>query len=211
MKRNYKQNCALAHSLDLVGERWTLLIVRELLISPRRYGQLSDNLPGMGTNLLATRLKELAASDLIEKVNEAYQLTPRGKELEPVVHAMVRFGMAINVKPASEELHRPEWDAVALKALYQPQCDKGLRGRYLFELNGVPFCIDKSSSGLTVTQTICDDPKAGLSLSKEVGRQIAAGELSVAAAIESGALIVSGNKTQAQRLMCAFGMEQGTG
>ena len=64
-KRSYQQHCALARALDLVGERWTLLLVRELLTGPKRYRDLTRNLPGMGTNLLATRLRELQDADIV--------------------------------------------------------------------------------------------------------------------------------------------------
>ncbi len=94
-KRSYDQNCALAIALDRVGERWTLLIVRELLIKPRRYGELLANLSGMGTNLLANRLQQLQEDGLIEKLapeggHATYRLTADGWLLEEVVAAMIR-------------------------------------------------------------------------------------------------------------------------
>ena len=84
MKR-YGQYCPIAHSLGLVGERWTLLVVRELLRGPKRYTDLADHLPGIGTNILAARLKELEAAGIVEKrklpppfASTVYELTPRG-------------------------------------------------------------------------------------------------------------------------------------
>ncbi len=80
-KRSYRQYCSLARALDLLGERWTLLIVRELLSGPRRYRELLDNLPGIGTNLLAARLRELEGVSIVRKVLlsapriRAYELT----------------------------------------------------------------------------------------------------------------------------------------
>ena len=85
MKR-YDQYCPIAHSLGLVGERWTLLVVRELLHGPKRYTDLVDHLPGIGTNILAARLKELEAGGLVEKrklpppwASTVYELTPAGQ------------------------------------------------------------------------------------------------------------------------------------
>ena len=144
MKRSYKQNCALANALDIVGERWTLLIVRELLIGPRRYGQLLENLPGMGTNLLASRLKEMAAADLITKTDGRYRLTETGAGLEAVVHALIRFALPLDVAPQPDYLHRTDWDSVALAALYNKERDLGLNGRYVLELDESPFTIDVS-------------------------------------------------------------------
>src|SRR5919198_3255075 len=98
-KRSYDQWCAVARSLDVVGERWTLLIVRDLLIGPKRYSDLLAGLPGIGTNLLAQRLRELEARGLVERstlpppaATNVYRLTATGAALEPVVHALGRWG-----------------------------------------------------------------------------------------------------------------------
>lgn len=206
MKRSYKQNCAVAHAMDRVGERWTLLIVRDLLTGAKRYGELAENLPGIGTNLLATRLKELVAYGLIEKSDGGYRLTRQGEMLEPVVHALVRFALAMNVAPGEGYLHLSDWDAVALKALYRPECDQGLKGRYLFELDDVPFCIDKSDSRLTVTRGGCEDPAATISLHKNTGQAISMGEMTLEAALDSGGLKVSGPALEIERLLSAFGI-----
>jgi len=153
-------------ALNNIVERWTLLLVRELLIGPRRYGELADNLPGMGTNLLAARLKEMAAQGLLGREGGLYSLTDLGRELEPVVHAMVRFGLALNVSAGKDYLHRDEWDTVALKALYRPEQDPGLQGRYQIDIDGVPFCLEKSGPAVAVTLGACEQPVAGISLEK---------------------------------------------
>ena len=122
----YKQNCALAQASDLIGERWTLLIIRGLLVKPLRYGELLTDLPGMGTNLLATRLKELEADGIIIKQNNSksapYGLTSIGESLEPVVLAMVRWSLvSFPQRNEPSNYHNPDWDLVALKALYEPK------------------------------------------------------------------------------------------
>ncbi|MBL4866678.1 MAG: helix-turn-helix transcriptional regulator [Pseudomonadales bacterium] len=124
-KRIYKQNCALALASDLIGERWTLLIIRGLLVRPMRYGELLSDLPGMGTNLLATRLKELERDGIICKQNASktapYCLSSVGETLEPVVLAMVRWSMtSFPQRQEADYFHNPDWDLVALKSLYQP-------------------------------------------------------------------------------------------
>lgn len=124
MKRSYRQNCALALSSDLLGERWTLLIIRELLIQPCRFKDLNSVLIGMGTNLLTNRLKELEAAGLIERQSandkrSPYQLSPRGVEAEPILLAMIRWG---NGSLVGEEdySHQDHWDLLAMKALFNP-------------------------------------------------------------------------------------------
>src|SRR5215831_6402600 len=98
-RRSYDQYCGVARSLDVVGERWTLLIVRNLLLGPRRYSDLLAELPGITTNLLAKRLKEMESAGLIEKHDQrrpggavVYALTATGAALEPVVMELGRWG-----------------------------------------------------------------------------------------------------------------------
>lgn len=99
-RRTYDQACPVAHALDLVGERWTLLIVRDLLFGPLRFTDLRDGLPGLAPNLLTDRLRFLVGQGLVEQVAEppppgrtVYRLTGRGRALGPVVHELSRFGV----------------------------------------------------------------------------------------------------------------------
>ncbi len=123
-KRSYRQNCSLAHGADLLGERWTLLILRELLIQPCQFGQLADYLKGIGTNLLTQRLKELEAMDLVEKQEPgsrraAYRLTGTGRAVEPVILEMIRWGYRFGVSEA-DYTHQHHWDLLAMRAFFQP-------------------------------------------------------------------------------------------
>jgi len=123
-KRSYKQNCALAQASDLIGERWSLLLVRDLLVGPRRFKELIRSLQGMGTNLLSARLKELEAAGIIEKQTtngsgHLYALTESGKALEPALLALVRWGLAYGPENQKGFHHQDDWDLVALKALFQ--------------------------------------------------------------------------------------------
>jgi len=204
MKRSYKQNCALANALDLVGERWTLLIVRELLIGPRRYGQLLDNLPGMGTNLLASRLKEMVAADLLTKEDGCYRLTETGAGLEAVVHALIRFALPLNVAPESDYLHRTDWDSVALAALYDKDRDRGLNGLHVLVLDGAPFTVEAAKERFKVKPGVCERPCTSVSLTRRTATRLAAGEVTFADAIRSGEVQVVGQKTAAKNLLRAL-------
>jgi DNA-binding HxlR family transcriptional regulator len=100
-KRRYREQSGLAAALDVVGERWTLLIVRELLRAPRRYGQLLEALPGIGTNLLVNRLRDLEAAGVVGRglapspqSAVVYELTDRGRALQPAVDALQAWGEA---------------------------------------------------------------------------------------------------------------------
>ena len=123
-RRSYKQNCALAQASDVIGERWSLLLVRDLLISPRRFGELQNSLRGMGSNLLASRLRELEAAGIVERQQDEqqrqlYQLTEAGKSLEPTVLSMVRWGLTYGPRNEKSFYHQDDWDLLALKALFK--------------------------------------------------------------------------------------------
>ncbi|HET7564576.1 MAG TPA: winged helix-turn-helix transcriptional regulator [Gemmatimonadaceae bacterium] len=121
--RTYRQYCGLARALDLVGDRWTLLIVRELLIlGPSRYTDLRNGLPGIATNLLVDRLRELEEAGLVEREQAAppvatalFRLTPRGQALEPVIRALGAWaGPTLGRWEAGEEF-RSHWLALPLE------------------------------------------------------------------------------------------------
>lgn len=123
-KRSYKQNCALAQANDVIGERWSLLLVRDLLVGPKRFGELQQSLRGIGSNLLASRLRELEAAGIIEHLEDAeyrhhYGLTDAGKALEPTLLSLVRWGLAYGPRNQKGYHHQDDWDLLALKALFQ--------------------------------------------------------------------------------------------
>lgn len=130
MKR-YDQYCPVACSLSLVGERWTLLVVRELLHGPKRYTDLVDRLPGIGTNILAARLKELEAAGLVEKrrlpppaASTVYELTASGRELRPVLYELARFGARLMGPPPLDALEEG-WLVDALDLVLAPISPSG--------------------------------------------------------------------------------------
>jgi DNA-binding HxlR family transcriptional regulator len=130
-KRSYRQNCALALASDIIGERWSVLLIRDLLIGPRRYSELARSMQGMGTNLLASRLKQLEAAGLIlretlEGAGRQYSLTSRGRALEPAIVALIRWGMVHGPGNEAGYHHQHDWDLLALKALFRPDLAGGL-------------------------------------------------------------------------------------
>ena len=121
-RRSYRQYCGLAKALDVVGERWTMLVIRNLLLGPQRYSDLLNGLPGITTNLLAKRLREMEALDLIERVRtgsaESYRLAPRGAALEPAVHALASWAWQRMGEPARGEHRSFDYLMVALRRRY---------------------------------------------------------------------------------------------
>lgn len=125
-RRSYGQFCGLARALDVVGDRWSLLIVRELLLGPMRYSELMASLGGIATNLLADRLRSLESSGVIEReLGQArgvvYVLTPWGSRLREPIEALIRWSFPLMARGPGADPMRPQWLAIALPAL--------LRGR----------------------------------------------------------------------------------
>lgn len=125
-RRSYAQHCGLARALDLVGERWTLLIVRDLLLSPRRYGDLLASLEGITTNLLAKRLREMCGAGLVEKrklpmpgSSEVYALTDSGIALEPAVTELARWGGHLLNHPRRGDRMDIGWALLSMKRRYR--------------------------------------------------------------------------------------------
>lgn len=121
MRKTYRQFCGVARALDLVGERWTLLIVRELILGERRYNDLLDALPGITTNLLANRLSDLQEAQIIEKTHSGgYVLTERGKRLEPAIMALGAWGWETMADgPRKGDRVDLNWLMVSLKRRFQ--------------------------------------------------------------------------------------------
>ncbi|MDZ7790079.1 MAG: winged helix-turn-helix transcriptional regulator [Xanthomonadales bacterium] len=122
--RSYDQYCGLARALDHVGHRWTLLVVRELLLGPKRFSDLRDALPGIASNLLTDRLRHLEADGLVARrelpppaARTVYELTPAGRDLEEAVHALVRWGGRWMLRGPEGDTFRAPWLALALDAL----------------------------------------------------------------------------------------------
>ncbi|MCV7193055.1 winged helix-turn-helix transcriptional regulator [Mycolicibacterium brumae] len=121
--RSYGQYCGLARALDVIGDRWSLLIVRELLIGPARYGQLQAGLPGIATNLLAQRLRDLEEAGVLQRQLDAegngvaYALTPWGRELRTPISGLLSWSKPLMASGPRGDQFRAHWLVLALEAL----------------------------------------------------------------------------------------------
>jgi DNA-binding HxlR family transcriptional regulator len=113
--RSYDQYCSVAQALDVVGERWSLLVVRELLEGPKRYVELQEGLVTISTDVLATRLRDLEQAGVVTHRGKVYQLTARGRDLEPVISALARWGVEELGRRRGRAFH-PPWLARAVRA-----------------------------------------------------------------------------------------------
>src|SRR5437867_2883487 len=133
-KRAYGQYCGLAHALELVGERWALLIVRDLLVGPKRFTDLRRGLPRIPTNVLATRLKELEQSSVVRRRvlprpagSVVYELTRYGQGLEETVLALGRWGTQTLGDPRPGDILTVDALIIALRALFRPEAALGVQ------------------------------------------------------------------------------------
>jgi len=117
--RSYHQYCALAKALDILGDRWTLLIVRELLIRPCRYGELQEGLPGVASNLLATRLHHLEECAVVRKAADGrYELSAWGRQLAEPVQALVRWGAPLMDRRGKDDAFQGRWLALLIELIF---------------------------------------------------------------------------------------------
>lgn len=180
--RSYGQFCALARSLDVVGDRWTLLIVRELLPGPLRYTELKTSLEGIATNLLASRLRTLEENGIVERRLEAagvvYGLTPWGAGLREPMEALGRWGAPLLATGRGDDAFQPRWLTLALPALLRgrtasPPVELGL------ETDGFRMVLRLDEDGPHAFVRPEQEPETSLAAVPDVIVALAAGELTV--------------------------------
>jgi DNA-binding HxlR family transcriptional regulator len=157
----------VASALDVVGERWTLLVVRELLLGPRRYTDLRRGLPGIGEGLLAARLKDLEALGLVGRRRlfppasaVVYELTEAGRELEPVLDGLARWGARRLTGPSADDEIRPRWMMLAMKTRFDREAARGVAETYEFRLDDEQFHVRVDDGSVEVE----DGPARGAAL-----------------------------------------------
>ena len=155
--RDYGQYCAVTRALELVGERWAVLIVRDLLVGPRRYGELAAGLPRIPSNILAARLKELQAAGVIRRAPRSrvlvYELTPYGHELEPVVLALGAWGFKAMGDPREEQVITHGSMTMELRTAFRPDVAASLPATaYAASIGSAELLIRVDGSDLDVTR-----------------------------------------------------------
>ncbi|WP_189830511.1 winged helix-turn-helix transcriptional regulator [Streptomyces zaomyceticus] len=194
-RRSYDQHCAAARALDLVGDRWTLLVVRELLAGPRRYTDLHADLPGVSTDMLAGRLKDMEGAELVTRRRLpppasafVYELTPRGRDLLPVLRTLAAWGAPDLGEPRPTDAVRAHWYAIPLlgaiaelgAGVVQVTLDEG--EFHVRVGNDGTASYGDGVFGVGTTEV----PDARLRTDTATCRALASGELTLAEAIEAG-------------------------
>lgn len=206
MPRRYDQFCALARSLDVVGERWTLLLVRELLLGPKRFTDLLRALPGIGRNLLAARLRELEDAGVLEHGGQSYRLTERGRGLEEPVLALTRWQLAAMAPPAPGDERRAGWYALAMWAAFRPDRAPGDDEAYEFRLDGEPFHLEVEGGLARARHGSHPAPAAVLTSDVDTFLLIAIGALMPGEAEAEGRAQVEGSRAALRRGLRAFAL-----
>ncbi len=168
-RKSYGQFCALARSLDRVGDRWTLLIVRQLLLGPAGFGALREALPGIAKNLLAHRLVELETDGIIARSSHPqrskavrYELTKAGESLEPTVLDLIRWGAQFMTTGRGSDHADPNWILLALRALLANPMIVKPAGDLAIDVEGVEIIVSIGASGRSVSYGLTDRAKASI-------------------------------------------------
>jgi DNA-binding HxlR family transcriptional regulator len=193
MSKKFDQYCPVAHALSLVGERWSLLIVRELLHGPKRYTDLTNGLPGIGTNILAARLRELEQCGIIARrrlpppaASTVYELTEYGKGLDEALYALARWGARTLGPPGPDDELYPEWGVNAFAALFNPEAARGLTETYVLAIGDDVFTARIVDGALEAGVGAADDADLVVELGMETLFALTGGELAPAEAVKRG-------------------------
>jgi DNA-binding HxlR family transcriptional regulator/putative sterol carrier protein len=202
LKRAYHQYCGLASALDVLGERWTLLIVRELLLGPRRYSDLLADLPGLGTNLLADRLKFLVDKGVIRQClsRPAYELTEAGALLRPVVLDLTRWGFGFTPDKSTVDAVRPRWGFLAAESRLRAERAGDVDEVYEFHVDDEVFRIEVQAGEVRAAAGKAPDAASVVATADAVTLvRLGAGQMSAEDALAAGELTMSGPSDAVQR------------
>ena len=207
MARTYGDRCGVARALDLVGERWALLVVRELLLGPKRFTDLRAGLPQVGPDVLSQRLRELEAAGLVRRRSldppapaRVYELTERGALLEPVILELGRFG-SVAPFPEGDATFGPDALALALKTLYAPG---GAPALVALRLGGQDFRASDDGAVLTLERGSAEHPDASIEADPGPLAAVLWHGRDLAAAERAGEVAISGGRRAATRFLKRF-------
>jgi DNA-binding HxlR family transcriptional regulator len=209
-KRSYGDRCGVARALDLVGERWALLVVRELLLGPKRFTDLRAGLPQVGPDVLAQRLRDLEQSGLVRRGtlpppagSRIYELTERGRELEPVVIALGRFGSVAPFPPGEAGIG-VDAVVIALKSLFAPAAADGIAATYELRLGEQRFRLDVADGRLEIARGSAPAPDATVETDPGTLASVLWHGRRLDEARRAGDLAIEGDRAAVTRLLALF-------
>jgi DNA-binding HxlR family transcriptional regulator len=189
--RSYEQYCALAKALDVVGDRWSPLIVRELLLRPCRYGELQDGLPGIASNLLVDRLRSLEENNVVTRDEQGrYVLTDWGQRLATPVGELIRWAAPLMSSQSKTETFRSRWLEIPLALMFggidpsRPQAEIEIR------TGDEAVTLVSNAGEVSVRSGTANAPDVVISGPPDAIIGLLAGRLDKAAAVEQGVSIL---------------------
>jgi DNA-binding HxlR family transcriptional regulator len=214
--KHYAQYCAVARALDVVGERWTLLVVRSLLMGPQRYTDLRDALPGIATDLLTARLRTLEDAGYIGRrqlprpaaVN-VYELTDAGWQLGPVVLALARLGVAQLGSPSADDDVNADALVLLLRASFHGEHVSGeAEPTYQVELDGAGYTVQVHPGWVETRRGSTPDPACTLRSDPRTLAEILSGGLPAEVAIADGRLELDGPPGELDQFLATFSFSE---
>lgn len=208
--RWYDDGCGTAMALELVGERWSLLIIRELMFGPRRFGELRRDLPGISANTLTQRLEGLEAVGIVAR-NElpppasvhVYELTPWGYESETAIRALGRWAVRSRAHDPTLPLS-PASLMMSLRTMFDAERAAGFAARVGFELGREHFLAQLTPAGLTVVRGVARDAEVVLSGAPGAIAAVVYGGQKLSEAVAQKSLTVTGDRAVASRFVKLF-------
>jgi len=214
-EHRYQQYCALARTLDVVGNRWTLLIIRELRPGPRRFTDLLDGLQGISRKLLTERLRELEDESIITRTElpppaarQVYELTDDGRDLAGAMAPLIVWGARRIGERRSGEIFRPRWVSVAMVGLADREAAKGVRETYQYVIGDSTFHFIIDDGSIEVRDGRSADPSVVVTTDEATWADIASGKTTASSAVAGGAMTVAGDRQAAKRLRKIFSRHQ---
>jgi DNA-binding HxlR family transcriptional regulator len=213
-RRTYRQYCHLAHALDAVGERWAMLVLRELFAGPKRFTDLVEGLPGIATNLLAARLRDLERDGVIRRTKlpppaavTVYELTELGADLRPALRELARWGAKITRSPRAGEKVRLEWPILCgLGGLFLPTGPPGVKETYELRIGGERFHASVEGGRARFASGPADDPAAVIAVDRKTFLDaFMAHTTPVARAVAEGRIRFEGEADAVARLVAFLG------
>jgi DNA-binding HxlR family transcriptional regulator len=214
-KRSYGEACRFAYALDVVGERWALLVVRELLLGPKRFTDLRAGLPHASSNILSERLRDLEHGGVIQRrklpppaASSVYELTEWGRELEPIVTKLGAWGARSPIPPESREIGADSV-VLALRSLFDAEAAGDFAATYALRIGESRFGVEIADGEIELQRGGADDPTASIALADApTFAAVLAGQLPLDQALASGAAQVEGSKQAAKRFLRLFPMPE---
>ena len=213
VKRRYGDSCGIARALDAVGERWALLVVRELLLGPKRFSDLREGLGRIGPDMLAVRLRDLERAGLVARrglpapaARTVYELTDHGRELEPVLHALGRWGSGLGLGDDPPPLS-PDAAVVAMQTMFEAG-PRSVDGAVAMRLDGHEFELRAGAERLLARTGPSEAPRAVIETDSRTLAAVLWHGLDADAAIADGRLAIAGDERPARALLarCAHGV-----